>query len=115
MTRNTALGVITALLLGLMGSVVGGWMASGEPMNFTHHRTQPDPFGPALILCHSTDHLFNTRRKGPYHEGCIRLHYRLADGRTNDRACHSLAIRRWPLIGLEYLGTQDLHLAQRLA
>jgi uncharacterized membrane protein YeaQ/YmgE (transglycosylase-associated protein family) len=39
-TRNSALGVITALLLGLLGSVIGGWMASGEPMNFTHHRTR---------------------------------------------------------------------------
>ena len=39
-TRNAALGTVTALLLGLMGSVLGGWMASGEPMTFTHHRTQ---------------------------------------------------------------------------
>jgi len=39
-TRNTAIGAATALLLGLMGAVVGGWMASGEPMNFTHHRTR---------------------------------------------------------------------------
>jgi len=38
--RNSALGALTALLLGLIGSVVGGWMASGEPMNFTHHRTR---------------------------------------------------------------------------
>jgi len=42
-TRNAALGSITALLLGLIGSVVGGWMASGEPMNFSHHRTRPAP------------------------------------------------------------------------
>lgn len=34
--RNGALLAITALLLGLMGSVLGGWMASGEPMNFSH-------------------------------------------------------------------------------
>ncbi len=39
--RNSALGAITALLLGLIGSVVGGWMASGEPMTFTHHLTRP--------------------------------------------------------------------------
>jgi len=39
-TRNSALGAITALLLGLMGAVVGGWMACGEPMNFTHHRNR---------------------------------------------------------------------------
>jgi hypothetical protein len=38
--RNSALGVITALLLGLVGSVIGGWMASGEPMTFTYHRTR---------------------------------------------------------------------------
>jgi len=38
--RNSALGAVTALLLGLVGSVLGGWMASGEPMNFTHHRTR---------------------------------------------------------------------------
>jgi hypothetical protein len=29
-----------ALLIGLMGAVLGGWMASGEPMTFTHHRTR---------------------------------------------------------------------------
>ncbi len=40
-TRNSALGAITALLLGLVGSVIGGWMASGEPMTFTHHLTRP--------------------------------------------------------------------------
>jgi len=38
--RNSALGTITALLLGLVGAVVGGWMASGEPMNFSHYRTR---------------------------------------------------------------------------
>ncbi len=36
--RNSALFAITAILLGLVGSVIGGWMASGEPMTFTHHR-----------------------------------------------------------------------------
>jgi hypothetical protein len=40
--RNSALGAITALLLGLIGSVVGGWMASGEPMTFTYYRTRPE-------------------------------------------------------------------------
>lgn len=39
-TRNTALGAVTAMLLGLMGAVIGGWMASGEPMNFSHYRTR---------------------------------------------------------------------------
>lgn len=39
-TRNSALGAVTALLLGLVGSVLGGWMASGEPMTFTYYRTR---------------------------------------------------------------------------
>jgi hypothetical protein len=39
-TRNSAMVAITALLLGLLGSVIGGWLASGEPMNFTHYRTR---------------------------------------------------------------------------
>ena len=38
-TRNSAIGAATALLLGLIGSVIGGWMASGEPMTFSHYRT----------------------------------------------------------------------------
>jgi hypothetical protein len=37
-TRNNALATAVALLLGLVGGVLGGWMASGEPMTFTHHR-----------------------------------------------------------------------------
>ena len=37
-TRNNALATAVALLLGLVGSVIGGWMASGEPMSLTHHR-----------------------------------------------------------------------------
>jgi hypothetical protein len=40
-TRNSALCAITALLLGLMGSVIGGWMASGEPMTLTYHLNRP--------------------------------------------------------------------------
>jgi hypothetical protein len=39
-TRNNALATAVALLVGLVGSVIGGWMASGEPMTFTHHRTR---------------------------------------------------------------------------
>jgi hypothetical protein len=39
--RNAALAAVTALLLGLVGGVVGGWMGSGEPMTFTHYRTRP--------------------------------------------------------------------------
>lgn len=38
--RNGALGALAALLLGLIGAVIGGWMASGEPMTFTHWRTR---------------------------------------------------------------------------
>ncbi len=38
--RNSALGALTALLLGLVGSVIGGWIAPGEPMTFTYHRTR---------------------------------------------------------------------------
>jgi hypothetical protein len=30
--RNAALLAVTALLIGLVGSVLGGWLASGEPM-----------------------------------------------------------------------------------
>jgi hypothetical protein len=37
-TRNNALATVVALLLGLIGAVLGGWMASGEPMTFTHYR-----------------------------------------------------------------------------
>lgn len=37
-TRGTALATLTVILIGLIGSVVGGWIASGEPMNLTHHR-----------------------------------------------------------------------------
>lgn len=36
--RNAALGGATALLIGLVGGVIGGWMASGEPMTITAHR-----------------------------------------------------------------------------
>jgi hypothetical protein len=39
-TRISALVAISALLLGLLGSVIGGWLASGEPMNFTHYLTR---------------------------------------------------------------------------
>jgi hypothetical protein len=38
--RNTALAALTTLLVGLIGAVIGGWMASGEPMTLTHHRTR---------------------------------------------------------------------------
>jgi hypothetical protein len=35
-----AMAATVALLLGLAGSVIGGWMASGEPMTFTYYRTR---------------------------------------------------------------------------
>jgi hypothetical protein len=38
MVRNGALATVAALLLGLTGSVIGGWMASGEPMRLGHYR-----------------------------------------------------------------------------
>ena len=38
--RNNALATAVALLLGLIGAVIGGWMASGEPMTLTHYRTR---------------------------------------------------------------------------
>jgi len=36
--RNTALVTVVSMLLGLAGSVIGGWMASGEPMSVTYYR-----------------------------------------------------------------------------
>jgi hypothetical protein len=36
--RNGALATVAALLLGLTGSVIGGWMASGEPMTLGYYR-----------------------------------------------------------------------------
>jgi hypothetical protein len=36
--RNSALAAVAALLIGLIGSVIGGWMASGEPMTFAYYR-----------------------------------------------------------------------------
>jgi hypothetical protein len=36
--RNAALGGVTTLLLGLVGSVLGGWLASGEPMRPSYYK-----------------------------------------------------------------------------
>jgi len=36
--RNTALAALAALLIGLVGAVIGAWMGSGEPMSITHYR-----------------------------------------------------------------------------
>jgi hypothetical protein len=44
-TRNSALGAMTALLLGLIGSVIGGWLACGEPMSLTYHRVRREAHG----------------------------------------------------------------------
>lgn len=38
--RTGALGAVAALLIGLVGSVIGGWMASGEPMTLAHYRAR---------------------------------------------------------------------------
>jgi uncharacterized membrane protein YeaQ/YmgE (transglycosylase-associated protein family) len=43
--RNSALGAVTGLLIGLVGSVIGGWMASGEPMSLTYRRAQGTAHG----------------------------------------------------------------------
>jgi hypothetical protein len=38
--RNAAVGSILGILIGLMGAVVGGWFASGEPMNVNYYRSR---------------------------------------------------------------------------
>ena len=38
--RNSAIGVLTAMLIGLIGAVIGGWWASGEPMSLTYRRAK---------------------------------------------------------------------------
>jgi hypothetical protein len=35
-----ALGAVAALLIGLVGSVIGGWMACGEPMSLWYRRVE---------------------------------------------------------------------------
>jgi hypothetical protein len=40
--RNSAIGAVTALLLGLVGAVIGGWWASGEPMSLTYRRVSQE-------------------------------------------------------------------------
>ena len=37
--RNAAAGSVLGILIGLMGAVVGGWIASGEPLTLAHYRT----------------------------------------------------------------------------
>lgn len=47
--RNNALGAVSALLLGLIGSALGGWLASGEPMSIFlfRDRINPNPSTPS--------------------------------------------------------------------
>ncbi len=40
--RNSAIGVVTAMLIGLVGSCIGGWLASGEPMSLTYRRANQE-------------------------------------------------------------------------
>jgi len=60
-TRNNAVATALALLLGLVGSVLGGWMASGEPMTFTHHRKR-DRFTDAPARTSSPQELTERRQ-----------------------------------------------------
>lgn len=41
--RNGALATVAAFLIGLMGSVIGGWVASGEPMTIGKYRIRLEP------------------------------------------------------------------------
>lgn len=38
--RNGALATVTAILIGLMGAGIGGWLASGEPMRVGSYRVR---------------------------------------------------------------------------
>ena len=38
--KNGAIGAVVAMLISLMGSVLGGWMASGEPMTLAAHERE---------------------------------------------------------------------------
>jgi hypothetical protein len=40
--RNSAIGAVTAMLIGLVGSCIGGWWASGEPMSLTYRRAKQE-------------------------------------------------------------------------
>jgi hypothetical protein len=42
--RNGALAAATALIIGLIGSVIGGWVASGEPMMLGRYRVRLEPY-----------------------------------------------------------------------
>lgn len=47
LAREAAGGAVTALFLGLVGAVLGGWFASGEPMRFSHYRRRDGFTSPA--------------------------------------------------------------------
>jgi hypothetical protein len=47
--RNSALGAITALLLGLVGSVIGGWLGSRKPMAYYDDRMPPVATGRPVV------------------------------------------------------------------
>ena len=40
--RNAALGSVLGILIGLMGAVVGAWIASGEPLGSLGHYRRTD-------------------------------------------------------------------------
>jgi uncharacterized membrane protein YsdA (DUF1294 family) len=46
--RNSAIGAVAAMMMGLIGSVLGGWMAAGEPMSLAHHRTRKPQYHSGL-------------------------------------------------------------------
>ncbi|HEY8825297.1 MAG TPA: hypothetical protein VIP07_10455 [Candidatus Limnocylindria bacterium] len=52
--RNAAVGSILGMLIGLMGAVVGGWFASGEPMNVNHYRTRETGYGRTTVASDRT-------------------------------------------------------------
>jgi hypothetical protein len=52
--RNAAVGSVLGILIGLMGAVVGGWFASGEPMNVNHYRTRSTGFGRTAVASDRT-------------------------------------------------------------
>ena len=54
LVRNNALGAVTALLVSLIGSVLGGWMASGEPMSIFHYQTRTESNESVIVTETST-------------------------------------------------------------
>ncbi|HUQ41219.1 MAG TPA: hypothetical protein VM052_01840 [Candidatus Limnocylindrales bacterium] len=52
--RNGALATAAAFLIGLMGAVIGGWVASGEPMTVGRYRVRLEPY-PEVRETRTTD------------------------------------------------------------